>query len=147
MINGKISFYCRMLGINRQGFYKSLSNKGRTWKYQDLANDTKEIIREDACNDTYGRIWIYQALLPKQSKGVHIPIERTVYRVMDQIGLSHRPVRKPNALTQRRPEAMKPIHLPYLLYPVPCSYWASSWYADLPVYDTLNLPKKSVRIP
>ena len=120
-----------MLGISRQDFYKYLSNKGRTWKYQDLADAMKEIIREDACNDTYGRIRIYQALLPKQPKGVHIPSERTVYRVMDQIGLSHRPVRKPNGLTQRRPEAMKSIHLPYLLYLVPCSYWASSWYAVL----------------
>ena len=55
----------------------------------------KEIISEDECNDTYGRIRMYQA---KQPKGVHIPSERTVYRVMDQIGLSHRPKRKPNGL-------------------------------------------------
>ena len=36
-ITGKISFYCRMLGISRQGFYKYLANKDRPWKYQDLA--------------------------------------------------------------------------------------------------------------
>ena len=35
-ITGKISFYCRMLGISRQGFYKYLANKDRPWKYQDL---------------------------------------------------------------------------------------------------------------
>ena len=46
----------------------------------------KEIISEDECNDTYGRIRMYQALLLKQPEGVHIPSERTVYRVMDQIG-------------------------------------------------------------
>ena len=34
-ITGKISFYCRMLGISRQGFYKYLANKDRPWKYQD----------------------------------------------------------------------------------------------------------------
>ena len=88
-ITGKISFYCRMLGISRQGFYKYLVNKDRPWKYQDLADTMKEIVSEDECNDTYGRIRMYQALLLKQPEGVHIPSERTVYRVMDQIGLSH----------------------------------------------------------
>ena len=94
-ITGKISFYCRMLGISRQGFYKYLANKDRPWKYQDLADAMKEIVSEDECNDTYGRIRMYQALLLKQPEGVHIPSERTVYRVMDQIGLSHRPRENP----------------------------------------------------
>ena len=106
-ITGKISFYCRMLGVSRQGFYKYLANKDRPWKYQDLADAMKEIINEDECNDTYGRIRMYQALLLKQPEGVHIPSERTVYRVMDQIGLSHRPKRKPNGLTKADREAMK----------------------------------------
>ena len=43
----------------------------------------------------------------KQPEGVHIPSERTVYRVMDQIGLSHRPKRKPNGITKADREAMK----------------------------------------
>ena len=73
-ITGKISFYCRMLGISRQGFYKYLANKDRPWKYQDLADAMKEIISEDECNDTYGRIRMYQALLLKQPEGVHIPL-------------------------------------------------------------------------
>ena len=106
-ITGKISFYCRMLDISRQGFYKYLANKDHPWKYQDLADAMKEIIREDECNDTYGRIRMYQALLLKQPEGVHIPSERTVYRVMDQIGLIHRPKRKPNGLTKADREAMK----------------------------------------
>ena len=67
-ITGKISFYCRMLGISRQGFYKYLANKDRPWKYQDLADAMKEIISEDECNDTYGRIRMYQALLLKQRR-------------------------------------------------------------------------------
>ena len=53
-ITGKISFYCRMLGISRQGFYKYLANKDRPWKYQDLAQAMEEIVSEDECNDTYG---------------------------------------------------------------------------------------------
>ena len=67
----------------------------------------KEIVNEDECNDTYGRIRMYQAMLLKQPEGVHIPSERTVYRVMDQIGLSHRPKRKPDGLTKADREAMK----------------------------------------
>ena len=73
----------------------------------EVKNTMKEIINEDECNDTYGRIRMYQALLLKQPEGVHIPSERTVYRVMDQIGLSHRPRRKPNGLTKADREAMK----------------------------------------
>ena len=88
-------------------FYKYLANKDRPWKYQDLADAMKEIVSEDECNDTYGRIRMYQALLLKQPEGVHIPSERTVYRVMDQIGLSHRPKRKPNGITKADREAMK----------------------------------------
>ena len=87
--------------------HETKANKDRPWKYQDLAEAMKEIISEDECNDTYGRIRMYQALLLKQPEGVHIPSERTVYRVMDQIGLSHRPKRKPNGLTKADREAMK----------------------------------------
>ena len=67
-ITGKITFYCRMLGISRQGFYKYLAKKDRPWKYQDLAGAMKEIIRWDECNDTYGMIRMYQALLLKQPR-------------------------------------------------------------------------------
>ena len=40
-ITGKIAFYCRMLGVSRQGFYKYLANRNRPWKYQDLADAMK----------------------------------------------------------------------------------------------------------
>lgn len=88
-INGKLSFYCRMLGVSRQGFYKYLAHKDRPWKYQDLADAIRAINTEDEYNDTYGRIRMYQALLLKKPEGLKIPSERTVYRVMDEIGLSH----------------------------------------------------------
>lgn len=106
-MTGKISFYCRMLGVSRQGFYKYLANKDRPWKYQDLADAMKETASEDECNDTYGRLRMYQALCLKQPEGVSIPSERTVYRVMEQIGLSHRLKRKPNGITKADREAMK----------------------------------------
>ncbi len=110
-IKGKIAFYCRMLGVSHQGFYKYLAKKDRSWKYQDLADAMKEIVSEDECNDTYGRIRMYQALLLKQPEGVHIPSERTVYRIMEQMGLSHRPKRKPNGITKADREAMKSADL------------------------------------
>lgn len=31
---GNIAFYCKMLHVSRQGFYKYLMNKDRPWKYQ-----------------------------------------------------------------------------------------------------------------
>lgn len=60
----------------------------------------RAVASEDGCSDTHGRIRMYQALLLKQPEGLHIPSERTVYRVMEQIGLSHRPKRKPNGITK-----------------------------------------------
>ena len=106
-IKGKISFYCRMLKVTRQGFYKYLAGKGRPWKYQDLAGAMRRIAAEDECNDTYGRIRMYQALLLKRPGNVRIPGERTVYRVMKEIGLIHRPKRKPNGITRADREARK----------------------------------------
>ena len=50
---------------------------------------------------------MYQALLLKQPEGIHIPGERTVYRVMEETGLSHRPKRRPNGITKAGREARK----------------------------------------
>ncbi len=50
VIKGKLSFYCRMLGVSRQGFYKYLAIKDRPWKYQDLADAMRVIHAEDGIN-------------------------------------------------------------------------------------------------
>jgi|GEM_PF-1728795 len=97
---GNISFYCRLLHVTRQGFYQYLVSKDRPWKYQKLADAMMQIHAEDECNDTYGRIRMYQALKIKQPEGIHVPSERTVYRIMEEIGLSHRPNHKPNGITK-----------------------------------------------
>ena len=107
MIKGKISFYCRMLKVSRQGFYKYLADKDRLWKYQDLADAMRAIVSEDEYNDAYGRIRMYQALLLKQPEGIRVPGERTVYRIMEKIGLSHRQRRKPNGITRADRETRK----------------------------------------
>ena len=98
MLKGKISFYCKALDVTRQGFYKYLKNRDRPWKYEMLANVIAEIIAEDECNDTYGRKRMYEAIPLKKPNGVAIPSEHTVYRVMEQMGVSHAPKRKPKGI-------------------------------------------------
>ena len=99
-IKGDIAFYCRMLDVSRQGFYQYLANKDKPWKYQALAEAMMEIVKEDPYNDTYGRVRMHQSLLLKRPENVDIPSERTVYRVMEEIGISHHPKRKPNGITK-----------------------------------------------
>ena len=73
-ITGKIAFYCRMLGISRQGFYKYLANKDRPWKYQDLAQAMEEIVSEDECNDTYGRSRMYSGAAADSQRECVFPV-------------------------------------------------------------------------
>lgn len=106
-MKGNISFYCKSLGVTRQGFHNCLKYKDKPWKYQSLADAMFDICTGDECNDTYGRIRMHQALERKQPDGVKVPSERTVYRVMEEIGISHRPKRKPNGITKADKEARK----------------------------------------
>ena len=62
-IKGEITFYCHMLKVSREGFRKYLKNKDKPWKYDALAEEMKKINSEDECNDTYGRIRMFQALM------------------------------------------------------------------------------------
>ena len=104
---GKISFYCRVLEVTRQGFYEYLRNRDKPWKYEALAAEMIEITKEDECNDTYGRERMHQALLLKHPDDNCVPSESTVYRIMREIGITHRPKRKPKGITKADREAMK----------------------------------------
>ena len=69
-----------------------------------------KIHNEDKWNDTYGRGRMYIALQLKRQVGeisVHIPSESTVRKVMEQVGLIHKPDRKPNCITKADREARK----------------------------------------
>lgn len=108
-ITGRIAFYCKALEVSRQGFYEYLKNKDKSWKYEELAAMMIEIREEDEYNDTYGRVRMREALLLKKEKAgldIEIPEERTIYRIMQKIGISHRP-RKPKGLTRADKEAQK----------------------------------------
>lgn len=108
-ITGKISFYCKALEVSRQGFYEYLKNKDKPWKYETLAAIMIKIREEDEYNDTYGRVRMREALLLKKEEEnlkAEIPEERTVYRIMERLGISHRP-RKPKGLTKADKEAQK----------------------------------------
>lgn len=105
-IKGKIALYCGVLGVTRQGFYWYLEHKDAPWKYEDIAEKMHSIVAEDECNDTYGRCRMYQALKQKYPDE-NIPSERTVYRIMEKIGLSHRPKHVPNGITKEDRKARK----------------------------------------
>lgn len=66
----------------------------------------REILSEDECNDTYGRYRMYEALRLKYPDEP-VPGERTVYRIMAEIGICHRPRRKPNGITKADRRARK----------------------------------------
>ena len=109
--NGEISFYCRVLKVTRQGFYKYVKSLGKVWKHKALAAKMQEIIEEDECNDTYGYIRMHDALKLKESESAgdfpDVPCERTVYRIMKVLGLTHKPKHNPKGLTKSDKEAMK----------------------------------------
>ena len=106
-ITGNISFYCNMLHVTRQGFYKYLVNRDCPWKYQAPAAAMLDIHSEDEYNDSYVRIRMYQALCLRSPEGINIPRERTVYKVMERTGLSHRPNHKPHGVTKADRRAYK----------------------------------------
>ena len=103
---GKIAFYCHCLDVTRQGFYWYLRHRDDPWKYETLAEKMREIVTEDECNDTYGRYRMREALSQKYPDE-KLPSERTVYRIMETLGLVHRPKHKPNGITKADREAQK----------------------------------------
>lgn len=105
-LKGKITFYCDALKVSRQGFYWYLRHRDDPWKYESIAEKMRTILSEDECNDTYGRCRMYEALKLKYPED-DIPSERTVYRIMDEIGISHRPKRKPGGITKADKHARK----------------------------------------
>ncbi len=103
---GKIAIYCKVLGVSRQGFYYFLAHKDDPWKYDSVAEKMREILEEDECNDTYGRSRMHDALKQRYPQE-EFPSERTVYRIMKRIGISHTPKRKPNGITKADRAARK----------------------------------------
>ena len=72
------------------------------------------IHNEAKWNYMYGRGRMYIALQLKRQAGeptVHIPSESTVRKVMEQVGLIHKPNRKPNGITKADREARKSYDL------------------------------------
>ena len=69
----------------------------------------QKILAEDLYNDTYGRIRMFEAikLRHKNDLGFHIPSQRTIYRIMKSLGLSHHPKRNPHGITKADKKARK----------------------------------------
>ena len=108
---GKLSFYCRMLNVSRQGFYDYLIAKKQPWKYQDIAEAMLDIRAEDVCNDTYGRTRMRIALTQRLPEGKRIPSEGTIQKIMVKTGLGHFKRRKPNGITKAERNARKSDNL------------------------------------
>lgn len=110
-LKGNISFYCRVLEVTREGFYSYVKSLNKAWKYEALAAQMQEIIKEDECNDTYGYVRMHEALVLKKELNLgdfpRIPCERTIYRIMQRLNMVHTPKHKPNGLTKADKEAMK----------------------------------------
>ena len=109
-LTGSISFYCLALEVSRQAFYDYLDRRDNPWKYKLLADEMLKIHNEDEYNDCYGRERMYMALMQKKEAGeisIDIPCEGTVRKVMDGIGLIHKPRRKTNGITKSDREAHK----------------------------------------
>ena len=107
---GNINFYCQALDVSRQAFYDYIERKDNPWKYRVLADEMLKIHNEDEYNDCYGRERMYMALMQKKEAGdigINIPCEGTVRKVMNEIGLIHKPRRKPNGITKADREARK----------------------------------------
>lgn len=103
---GKLSFYCRALEVTRQGFYKYLRNRDKPWKYEGVAEMIRKLLVSDEFNTSYGRNRIYKALLLYAPPDMEIPSERTVYRIMQRMGLI-RKRRKPVGITREDRNAQK----------------------------------------
>ena len=98
------------MDVSRQAFYDYLIRKNKSWKYEKLAEEMIKIHNEDEYNDCYGRERMYIALKTKEKEGsiiIYIPSEGTIRKVMEKIGLIHKPRRKPNGITKAEREARK----------------------------------------
>ena len=106
----KLSFYCRVLHVSRQGFNEYRKRQNKPWKYEELSKMMKEILAEDELNDNYGRKRMYEALKLKKEQenlDIKIPSERTIYRIMKKLGIAHKKKRKPNGITKADRNARK----------------------------------------
>ena len=103
---GKLSFYCRALKVTRQGFYKYLRNRDKPWKYAEVAEMIRKLLASDEYNASYGRNRIYKALLLYAPPDMEIPSERTVYRIMQRMGLVRKRC-KPVGITREDRNAQK----------------------------------------
>ena len=107
---GKLSFYCRVLKVSRQGFYEYLKRRNKPWKYDQLVKLMYEILAEDIFNDSYGRHRMYDALKFKketENLDIKIPSKCTVYRIMKKLGIARKKKHKPNGITKADKMARK----------------------------------------
>lgn len=92
--------------MSRQGLYDYLERRDRPWKYAALAREMRAILKEYKENDTYDRKQMYEALTWDADGS--IPSERTVYRIMKKLGISHRTRKKRTSSLKRTVQLENP---------------------------------------
>lgn len=101
-----IARFCRWLNVSRQGFYKFINKPERPWKHAAIAQAIRDIIAEDEWNDSYGKRRILEALQLKYPDS-ELPSITTIYRIMKEMGIIHKPKKKPNGITKADKKARK----------------------------------------
>jgi transposase InsO family protein len=87
---------CEMMGVSRSGYYKHLESKDKPDKDEAILSAMREILKEDAENENYGKIRMREALL---GKGIRCCQPR-VSRIMDENGLRDSKKRNPKGSTK-----------------------------------------------
>lgn len=106
MEKGKISLYCRYLEVTTQAFNKYIKNRNKPRKYYQIEQMILQILKIDECNDKYGKIRMTEAL-KQEFPNKKIPSESVIYRIMQNMGIKHRPVKGPKGITKANKNAKK----------------------------------------
>ena len=100
--------------VSRQGFYNYLDNLSKPYKYESLVALIRKIIAQDECNDTYGSVRIWEALLlirDTKQPDLFVPSQPTIARIMRENGLVQKKKRGPHGLTKADKEVQKSDNL------------------------------------
>ena len=94
---------CRILCVSEAGYYKYIRNLGKPGKDETLSAAIKSIIDESEYNDNLGVPRMQLALMQRNIKaGI-----RRITRLMREMGLIHKPHRKPKGLTKATTEVQE----------------------------------------
>ena len=102
----KISKYCKWLDVSTEAFYKHINRKEKVDKYIELKNMILHILKLSEFNDKYGKVRM-TAALKLEFPDYKFPSISTIYRVMKEMKIQHRPKKGPKGCTIADKKATK----------------------------------------